>query len=219
MILQPCDHTRTCCNLQMRQWDNLMRQLVRRLHSTFVLTSIIIIFFIIMRYHTDSIFFLNIFFSFMTESIVESYSHFVNFVKRYWRKCFYNSRYDFFIDLGKLGNFKKISKMLRIRGKRPPDHLKLNFALENCKNSPLQHFPEKAILLNFENLSTMFCQDCLRKYIFTLNSSQTPWNLQFLQILNIRKLLLLLQLIFIKTEFWHTPKFNIFQKALFFTLP
>lgn len=39
---------------------------------------------------------------------------------------------------------------------RPPITTVLTVALENCKKSPLKHFTEKSILLNFDGIMTHF---------------------------------------------------------------
>ena len=61
--------------------------------------------------------------------------------------------------LRKLGNFKKILKMLVNKRKCPrlPEMKIVKIALENCKISTLQHLTEQLILLSFENLCAVFC--------------------------------------------------------------
>ena len=112
--------------------------------------------------------------------------------------------------------------MFWIKVKCPAGPLKWKFwqlALENWKKSARKHITEKAILLNFENLSAIF-----RPKLFEKNTSlflTRPRSLGihfFFQILASWKTLSLLKLIFNASKFWQIPYFDIFWKVLFFTL-
>ena len=63
-------------------------------------------------------------------------------------------------DLRKLGNFKKIPKMLGFDGEYPaaPQRAKFWwFLVKNCKKSAVKHSIKKPSFLNFENLSLTLC--------------------------------------------------------------
>ena len=61
-------------------------------------------------------------------------------------------------DLKRLGNFKKISEMLGFDGEYPADQRQiLTFVLKNREKSALKNSIEKHVLLNFMDLSTIFC--------------------------------------------------------------
>ena len=62
--------------------------------------------------------------------------------------------------LSKLENFKKIPEMFWFDGEYPPKKQILTFVLEDREESAAKHFIEKAILLNYMNLPTIFFQDC-----------------------------------------------------------
>ena len=62
-------------------------------------------------------------------------------------------------DLRKLGSFKKIPEMLGFDGEYSACHAKARFwcfLVKNRKKSPVKHFIENHILLNFVNLYTAF---------------------------------------------------------------
>ena len=103
----------------------------------------------------------------------------------------------------------------------------MTIALENCEKhlqnfktckKSLKYFAEKPILLNFETFPQCFVQYLLRKLVFISNSAQITYALHFWQILVSWKPLSMVEWIFKVNEFWQTPKFDIFQEALFFTL-
>ena len=63
-------------------------------------------------------------------------------------------------DLRKLGNFKKITEMLGFDGKYPAVHPKAKIwriLVKNCTKSAATHSIEKPVLVNFVNLSPIFC--------------------------------------------------------------
>ena len=84
-----------------------------------------------------------------------------------------------------LGNWeisKKFPEINETDDECTAGYLKTNTdnVLEKFQKLAVKHSIEKLNLLHFVNLSTIFVQDYLRKYIFIFNSAQTLWNLYFL---------------------------------------
>ena len=63
-------------------------------------------------------------------------------------------------DLRKLGHFKKTTELLRTSGKvlsPPPKKQIFTVVLQNCQKSAVKNFIEKIMLINFVDLTTIFC--------------------------------------------------------------
>ena len=77
----------------------------------------------------------------------------------------------------------------------------------------LLNFPWKFYITQFRKLALgYFVKDCLRKQNWLLYLVQTPWDLNFLQILVFQKPFTLLKLIFKATEMWQIATFDNFQE-------
>ena len=83
----------------------------------------------------------------------------------------------------------------------------------------VKHSIEKPTLPNFVNLSTTFCQRLSEEAKFHLKLSPDALILHFLKFLISEKSYLIFKFIFKATQLQKIPEYDIFQEALFFTLP
>ena len=121
-------------------------------------------------------------------------------------------------DLMKLGNFKKLSKMLRFLGNYTAVHPKAkswSFLVKNCEKSAVKDSIEKPILLDFVNMSPTFCLRLSEETDFHFELGPDPMISQFLKILLIEKSHSLLKLIFKLNQLQKIPEYGISPKTVF----
>ena len=121
-------------------------------------------------------------------------------------------------DLRKLGNFKKLSKMLRFVSNYTAVHPKVKswpFLVKNREKSAVKYSIEKPILLDFVNLSPTSCSRLSEETGFHFELGPDPMILQFLEILLIEISYSLLKLIFKLNQLQKIPEYGISPKTVF----
>ena len=90
--------------------------------------------------------------------------------------------------------------------------------VKNYKKSAVTHSIEKPVLLNFVNLSSIFCPRLSEETDFHFQLGPDPLILQFLKILVFENAHSLFKLIFKANQLQKVPEYDILQKTLFWTL-